>query len=152
MRNVLFFFLAVMIGQISLAQRTAVTVGHLTEGVYPSNWWVGMKNNKLQLMLHDENISDANFIRIDYPGVKLVKINKVENKNYVFLDLVISASAKPGKFPITISLNKDDSRRNVYQFELKPRRKGNGTAYAQGVRSEDFIYLIMPDRYSCSLR
>ena len=33
-------------------------------------------------------------------------------------------------------------------WTLKPRRKGNGTAYAQGVRSGDFIYFLMPDRFS----
>jgi glycosidase len=31
---------------------------------------------------------------------------------------------------------------------LDTRRKGNGTAYAQGVQSSDFIYFLMPDRFS----
>ena len=31
---------------------------------------------------------------------------------------------------------------------MKERRKGNGTLYAQGVTSSDFIYLLMPDRFS----
>jgi glycosidase len=34
------------------------------------------------------------------------------------------------------------------QFEIKSRRNGNGVSYAQGVTNSDFMYLIMPDRFS----
>jgi glycosidase len=75
-------------------------------------------------------------------GVNLVKINRVENPNYIFLDLKIDATAKPGRFsfPFVKNIN--------LQYELKARREGNGEDYAQGVTSRDFIYLIMPDRFS----
>jgi hypothetical protein len=53
--------------------------------VYPRNWWVGMKWNKVQIMLHGDSIGKANSFAIDYPGVLLKKINRVENKNYVSL-------------------------------------------------------------------
>jgi glycosidase len=109
--------------------------------VYPSNWWVGMKEPKLQLMLHGDNIASSNYA-INYPGVRLVKVHKVENKNYVFLDLLISSAAKPGK--ITIKKGSGES----VPFELQARRKGKGTAFAQGVRSQDLVYLIMPDRFA----
>jgi hypothetical protein len=33
-------------------------------------------------------------------------------------------------------------------MELKARRKGNGTEFAQGVHQQDLVYLIMPDRFS----
>jgi neopullulanase len=114
------------------------------DAVYPTHWWVGMKNQNLQLMLRGANISENNF-SIAYPGVKLVKVHKVENPNYVFLDLVISSAAKPGTVKINL---KNPAGTGTYPFELKARRKGNGTSYAQGVRSEDFIYLLMPDRFA----
>jgi neopullulanase len=114
------------------------------DGVYPTNWWVGMKNPKLQLILRGANINENNF-SISYPGVKLVKVNKVENRNYVFLDLLITPAAKPGTLKIRMS-NPNGS--GDIPFVLKPRRQGNGTAFAQGVTSSDFMYLIMPDRFS----
>ena len=113
--------------------------------IYPSNWWTGMKWNKLQLMLHGNNIGASTGFSINYPGVQLQKINKVENKNYVFLDLLITATAKPGIIKI---IPKGVEGLPVLNFELKAKRTGNGTTYAQGVRASDFVYLLMPDRFS----
>lgn len=116
---------------------------------YPTHWWTGMKWNKLQIMVHGKNVA-GNFPMIKMgpggvklaAGVRLVKINRVENPNYVFLDLVIDPSAKPGKFNFPFLQNMQLS------YELKARRSGNGSAFAQGVTSKDFMYLIMPDRFS----
>ena len=117
--------------------------------VYPTHWWTGMKWNKLQVMVHGENVAD-NFPMIKMApegvrlatGVRLLKINRVENPNYIFLDLVIDATAKPGKFSFPFVKNMELS------YELKQRRTGNGSSFAQGVTSKDFMYLIMPDRFS----
>ena len=116
---------------------------------YPTNWWAGMKWNKVQVMVHGDKMAD-NFPMIKMgpagiklaPGVNLVKINRVENPNYIFLDLVIDATAKPGKFsfPFVKNIN--------LQYELKAKRPGRGREFAQGVTSRDFMYLIMPDRFS----
>jgi hypothetical protein len=114
------------------------------DGVDPANWWVGMKNPKLQLMLHGANIAENTF-SINYHGINLVKVHKVENPNYVFLDLVVAATAKPGQMKIHL---KNPNGEGDIQFELKQRRKGKGTLFAQGVTSSDFIYLLMPDRFS----
>ena len=69
---------------------------------YPTNWWTGMKWNKVQVMVHSENNlnvwADKSTVRINYPGVKLVGIHKPENRKYIFIDLEIAPSAKPGKF------------------------------------------------------
>lgn len=111
---------------------------------YPTNWWVGMNWNKVQVMIHGDAIGAGGFT-IKYPGVKLERVNKVENVNYVFLDLDIAASAKPGI--VKIKVNKAASSFDI-PFELKARRKGNGKDYAMGVTSRDFMYLILPDRFS----
>ncbi|MGI8582206.1 MAG: cyclomaltodextrinase N-terminal domain-containing protein, partial [Chitinophagaceae bacterium] len=116
---------------------------------YPTNWWTGMKWNKVQIMVHGDKIADK-FPMIKMgpngaklaTGINLLKINRVENSNYIFLDLVIDKTAKPGKF--SFPFIKDIK----LEYELKPRHSGNGTSFAQGVSSKDFIYLIMPDRFS----
>ena len=113
---------------------------------YPTNWWTGMKWNKVQVMIHGDAIADADGgFSINYPGVKLAKVNKVENPNYVFLDLVIAPTTKPGM--LKIKVNKLNAPFSI-NFEIKERRKGRGTVFAQGVTAKDFIYLILPDRFS----
>jgi neopullulanase len=112
---------------------------------YPTNWWTGMKWNKVQIMIHGNDIGNGDAYTINYPGVKLEKVDRVENKNYVFLDVNITPSAKPGMIKIKV---KEKQSSFDINFELKKRRTGNGTAFAQGVTSKDFIYLIMPDRFS----
>ena len=114
------------------------------KGIYPTHWWVGMKNPNVQLMVH---IPDANKVKytITYPGVRLAKVTTSENNNYAFLDLVISPTAKPGK--IKIQLTGANGNENI-SYELKARSKENGKSRVIGVNSADLIYLIMPDRFA----
>jgi glycosidase len=113
---------------------------------YPTNWWVNMKNPRIQLMLYGNSIGEATAFEINYPGVHLEKVNKVENKNYVFLDLTITPTARTGI--LEIKLQPASKFPTAVSFELKSRRKDKGKSFAQGVRSGDFIYLLMPDRFS----
>ncbi|HEX5151179.1 MAG TPA: glycoside hydrolase family 13 protein [Parafilimonas sp.] len=119
---------------------------------YPTHWWVGMKNPNLQIMLHADGIANKipmikmpeTGIRIA-DGITLVQIERVENPNYIFLDVRLAKEAKPGKY--NFSFGPKDKLVSI-PYEFKERRKGNGTLYAQGVTSSDFIYLLMPDRFS----
>ena len=114
--------------------------------IYPTNWWVGMKSSKLQIILHKENVGLFSNVSITYPGIRIEKINKAENKNYLFVDLVISASAKPGVMKIKLSGGGLPSEELLYKF--KKRDAQNGKTRVQGVTAADFIYLLMPDRFS----
>ena len=72
-------------------------------GVYPTHWWIGMKNPKVQLLLHGENIGLFNKATISYAGIKVQKVTRLESNNYLVIDLLISPSAKPGTFKIVVS-------------------------------------------------
>ncbi len=112
--------------------------------VEPMFWWVGMKNPNLQLLIHGNNVSQYQ-VSIKCPGVKVTKVNKVENPNYLFVDLVIdSKSAKAGKF--TINLLQNGQSEGSYTYELKSRK--SGSANRQGFSSADVVYLLMPDRFA----
>lgn len=113
------------------------------ERIEPANWWVGMKNNKLQLIVHGNQIANRN-VSINYPGVTLLKTNKVENPNYLFLDVEISPATQPGIFPIRFE--KKGDKAIVSNYELKARNVKQ--VKAQGVTTKDLMYLIMPDRFA----
>ena len=115
-------------------------------GVYPTNWWVGMKNQNLQLLFRGEQVGRFTKVIIKYPGIKVKNVFRLESDNSLFADIVISKSAKPGKFRIILSgggLPDED-----VSYELRSRSPENGTRRVQGVTSKDFTYLLMPDRFS----
>ncbi|MGZ3873554.1 MAG: glycoside hydrolase family 13 protein [Mucilaginibacter sp.] len=113
------------------------------ERVEPMSWWVGMHNPDVQLIVHGDHIA-ARKVALSYPGVKLAAVHKVENPNYLFLDLHISPGTAPGTFPIKFT--RTGEKALTYNYVLNPRNRSPGRV--QGVTSKDLIYLIMPDRFS----
>lgn len=115
--------------------------GQSIQRIEPLNWWVGMENPTLQLVIYGPEIGKTD-VQIEDKGIELVKINRVENPNYLFLDVKVAASAKPGWSTLTFSQGK---KKLTYRYELKQRDQ---KVKAQGVNSADLIYLIMPDRFA----
>jgi glycosidase len=115
--------------------------------VYPSSWWVGMRWNKVQLLLeaNSNNGFDKQQISINYPGVKITKLHQLDNSKYIAVDIVIAPNTKPGN--VQIVFNNNGTKTSVL-WPLQARRKGMGTQFAKGVTSSDFIYFLMPDRFS----
>lgn len=134
--------LAAAILSLLCAGSAMAQVGRI-QHVEPQNWWVGFKNPTLQLMIHAQDIAKTQ-VSVDYPGVSIERITLVQNPNYVFLDLNISANTNPGIVPIKFMLkNKVVS---TVQYELKAR--ANGSAERIGFNCEDAIMLVMPDRFA----
>ena len=113
------------------------------EKVEPTNWWVGFKDTSLQLLVKDENIGNSK-PSISYAGVSIKKINKARSENYLFIDLEIKESTKPGKFDLVFTF--DDNTQKRHTYELKSREKSSEDFI--GFDSSDAIYLITPDRFS----
>lgn len=125
-----------------LSAQTYAVLAQLAEieRIEPLNWWVGFKNQSLQLLIRGNQIA-ARTVSLNYPGVKLVSVQKVENPNYLFVNLQISSSTKAGTFPILFT--KKGEKTISYKYELKSR-----TNNTSGVTNKDLIYLIMPDRFA----
>ena len=117
-----------------------ITIDH----VEPPCWWAGMKNNSLQLMIHGKDIGITKAF-LDYKGVK-VKSTTSSGNDYLFVDLSVTNSAKPGTITINFKQNEKDSALISYQYELKSRSKES--AKRQGFNTADMMYLIMPDRFA----
>tara|TARA_R110000868_G_scaffold28241_6_gene106164 strand:+ start:1027 stop:2961 length:1935 start_codon:yes stop_codon:yes gene_type:complete len=120
-----------------------VTEYHEIERLEPSNWWVGFKNPKLELLVKDENIS-MSVPEISYEGVSIEKVTKGTSPNYLFIDLNISETTKPGKFNIHFKFK--NGKQKIQSYELKPRL--NPSEDYKGFDSSDVIYLITPDRFA----
>ena len=108
--------------------------------VEPPNWFVGMENTHLQLLVYGKNISKTDVV-INSEKAELKVVSKVQNPNYLFLDIDISKDAKPGNFNILFKLKGKTKAKYSYQLSEKPKRK-------RGFSQSDFIYLLMPDRFA----
>lgn len=121
--------------------------------IHPTNWWVGMKTNKIQLLIKNESAYIGADLKLfsTNSGIKINKTTILENKKYMVADVTILPTAKAGKVYfgfVEPSPAFGSPRKQAYNFELKERRAGRGTSFAQGVTSVDNIYLLMPDRFS----
>ncbi len=138
--RLIIFVVLLFSGVYVSAQKTTFTDSRRID---PPNWWVDMKNNTLQLCVYGKNISQYN-ITTEYPGFNITKINKVENPNYLFIDVVIDQSViKPGIVPLEFN-NGDKSYIRPYTMQSRDKSPGR----IQGYDSRDFVYLIMPDRFA----
>jgi glycosidase len=109
--------------------------------VEPANWWVGMKNKQLQIMVYGPGISTAK-LSITYPGVKINHIAKTDNANYLFVYVDIAATTKPGLVPLNFT---SGTEKTTYNYPLKARIDKSG---AMGFTAADVLYLITPDRFA----
>ncbi len=121
------------------------------ERIDPTNWWVGMKNPELQLLVHGRDLKGST-VKISHPGVVVRQVYEVENANYLFIDITIAPEVKAGKFDIELSKKTmvkqgkkmvEQVEKTTRSYELKTR-----TARPQEINSKDFVYLILPDRFS----
>ncbi|WP_040393185.1 glycoside hydrolase family 13 protein [Cellvibrio sp. BR] len=111
--------------------------------IEPANWWVGMKYNQVELLVHGDNLG-ATTPAVNYPGVNVINIKKSDSPNYLFVTIDIAATTKPGKFPIEFM--RDGKIHSRVDYQLLAREKNS--AQRQGFSPKDAIYLITPDRFA----
>ena len=136
MRTNLRFFLTAILCAIT----ASVSAKNAMPSIEPPFWWSGMNSPKLQLMVHGDNIRDA-VPSIDYAGVTIDSIARLDSKNYQFLYLNVSPQAQPGTMTIVFKNGKKSVK---VPYELKKRDGIMPYAFS----SEDVLYLIMPDRFA----
>lgn len=111
--------------------------------VEPPNWWVGMHEPRLQIMLHGEGIAGL-APTLDYPGVKIESVQRTDSKNYLFVNLLIGRATRPGAFDIALQRAGNTVTRTRYRLE---ERRPHSAA-RRGFDASDAIYLITPDRFA----
>ena len=79
----------------------------------PTNWFVGMKNPSLQLMVYGEGIRSAE-VTTDYAGVKVDSIVRLDSPNYLLVYLNLEG-AQPGE--MTLQFKNGKSTKKV-KYEL----------------------------------
>lgn len=135
-------FPALLLAAISLLPFSVQAQDYRIEHLEPPFWWTGMRHKTVQLMVHGKQIADL-APSVKYRGVRIAKVTRVANKNYLFIDLEIGAAARPGAFDLTFGTGKQALRHSYQLLAREP-----GSAERAGFSSKDTIYEIMPDRFA----
>ena len=127
---------------LAIASTSAAAADRI-ERVEPASWWVGMKDDRLQLLVHGDRVADL-APRLTYPGVSITGVERVENPNYLFVNLRIAPETKPGSF--RIDFLKGRAKAGSRSYVLNAREQGSAERKSFG--PQDTIYLITPDRFA----
>jgi glycosidase len=109
--------------------------------IEPTNWFVGMKDPSLQLMVYGKDIRDAE-VTTSYPGVEIETLVLLDSPNYLLVYLNI-ANAQPGT--MTLTFKKGKLSYDV-KYELKAREMSGDRR--MGFTNADVLYMLMPDRFA----
>ncbi len=111
--------------------------------VEPPNWWIGMRDSSLQLLIHGVD-AGAWDLTVSGAGVTLAETHTADSPNYLFADLLIAPDAPAGT--VTLTFRSNGRVVTEYPYELRGRERSPET-YA-GFDATDAIYLITPDRFA----
>ena len=108
--------------------------------IEPTDWYVGMKNTSLQLMIYGKDVRNAN-VTTDYSGVAIDSVVRLDSPNYLLVYLNM-AEAKAGEMVLKI-----DGKRVRYQLKHREKRGEERI----GFTCADVLYQLMPDRFASGM-
>ena len=130
------FFLMALVAQVMTMSAAKSKV--VIDRIDPTDWFVGLKNPQVQLMVYGKNIAAVQRVATDYPGVVVDSVVRLASPNYLFVYLNLR-QAKPG----TMTLQFDKVK---VQYQLKQREMAGDKRI--GFDNSDVLYMLMPDRFA----
>ena len=106
--------------------------------IEPTDWFVGMKNPTVQLMVYGQGIRDVQSVTTDYPGVVIDSLVRLDSPNYLLVYMNLRA-AQPGTMTLTFDKLK-------VKYQLKQREMSGDKR--MGFTNADVLYMLMPDRFA----
>jgi len=133
----LFSFVFALFFSFSIFAQTSI------QRVDPPNWWVGMKTNKVNLLVFGKDLKSVTDVKTSVASVKILGFKPLENPDYLLLSIEIGMETVPG----FVEFNFVGGKKSLnYKYELKQREKIYPDV--NPVNASDNIYLIMPDRFA----
>ena len=112
------------------------------ERIEPPNWWIGMKQDTVQILVYGKDLKDVELYPQHGP-IEIINVHKAQSPNYLFIDLVISPEIKSDyNFEIGFSKGKQDT---VIKYPIFAREDSKNKF--KGFDQSDVMYLIMADRF-----
>ncbi|TNE64677.1 MAG: alpha-amylase [Bacteroidetes bacterium] len=112
--------------------------------VDPPNWWTNMLHNRVELLVHRQQIGEYQVSLGKTRGVRLLRMEPADSPDYLFVTLEIDPDAPPQRVPLVFKHPEQD-RTITVEFPVLQR---NLAPKGQGISSRDVLYLIFPDRFA----
>ncbi len=107
----------------------------------PTNWYVGMKDASLQLMVYGKGVRDAE-VEVNCPGVRIDSLARLDSPNYLLVYLNLQG-AKAGEMSLIFKQGKSVKK---VKYLLKDREMEGEERV--GFSNADVLYMLMPDRFA----
>ena len=105
----------------------------------PTDWYVGLKDPTLQLMVYGQGIREA---EVNTDDAKIDSIVRLDSPNYLLVYLNLKG-CKAGTLPLTFKLG---DKKTTIAYTLKQRDMAGDER--KGFSNADVLYLLMPDRFA----
>ena len=140
-------FLMALVAQTVMmnAAKSKVTVDRID----PTNWFVGMKNPQVQLMMYGKDIATVKNVTTDYAGVRIDSVVRLDSPNYLLVYMNLR-DAQPGTLTLTLEVSGEKPGAKGKKLEVKyllKQREMSGDR-RQGFTNADVLYMLMPDRFA----
>lgn len=131
------FFLGILAWQL-IGMKAAVKI----DKIEPTDWYVGMKNPQVQLMLYGKEVASVEEVTTDYPGVRVDSVVHLDSPNHLLVYLNLQ-DAKPGTMSLKLRAKSLELK---VDYLLKQREKKGSER--MGFTNADVLYMLMPDRFA----
>ena len=135
------FLIALLLVSMSLSAAKKGPKQGMVTRIDPTDWYCGLKDASLQLMVYGQGIRDAEF-STDYAGVRLDSLVRLDSPNYLLVYLNVEG-AQPGVMDLKFTLG---SKKQTVKYTLKAREKRGEER--MGFTNADVLYMLMPDRFA----
>ena len=122
---------------MSAAKKTVI------DRIEPTDWFVGMKNPQVQLMVYGKGIRDVESVTTDYPGVVIDSLVRLDSPNYLLIYMNLR-DALPGT--MTLEFRSEKLKVKSEKYQLKAREMSGDKR--MGFTNADVLYMLMPDRFA----
>ena len=139
MKKILFLFALLAATSCTLNAANKVNITRID----PTDWYVGLKNPSVQLMVYGNGIREAD-VSTSYPGAVIDSLVRLDSPNYLLVYMNLK-DAQPGEMTLNFTIGK---QKKAVKYLLREREMSGEER--MGFTNEDVLYMLMPDRFASS--
>jgi len=128
---------------MSAAKKSTIVINRIE----PTDWFVGMKNPSVQLMVYGKGIRDAEAVTTDYPGVTIDSLVRLDSPNYLLVYLNVKG-AEAGTMTLKFDVKNAKGKLQKFTVPYVLKQREMDGKKRKGFDISDVLYMLMPDRFA----